>query len=214
MKIDLSVICGLDSCQSLTHLNLSSNSISVISGLDRLEALRRLDLSNNKIERIGDGLKDLHNLEYLNLRSNNISAFSDIQALSGLESLDSLIFQDEMGVSSNPLCKLEGYAKFVQKTIPSLTLLDGGHMLLLDCVFDMEERLGDMKPAEDLLPDAPPEHWVSVDADSEALAQAESEKAFTLVNDSIETCKNIIAVDCSHLLRKAQSVIHKSQTIA
>jgi len=83
VDIDVSLLAGLDSLESLV---LVANNISDISGLAGLVNLTSLNLSHNEIEDISV-LSRLTSLERLMLENNNIT---DINALSGLVNLTDL----------------------------------------------------------------------------------------------------------------------------
>ena len=148
VKHSLTEISNLDRCSSLTHLNLSHNSISLVMNLEHLEKLQRLDLSFNKIEVLGSGLKENTNLISLDLKGNLIRNIGELNALVGLDKLESLHLRDDSGKDANPVCDEDNYVSSVQRTLKNLVILDGGHLLLVDCVNDMKERMKAVKADE------------------------------------------------------------------
>ena len=116
---DLTQIIGLDKCNEIESLSLSSNKINKIEALDTLTNLKILDVSNNQISKIEniecfpllekfcannnninkiEGLEHLQNLRILELRENNISKIEGLNGLNNLWNLD-------LGV--NPIKKIE-----------------------------------------------------------------------------------------------------------
>jgi hypothetical protein len=211
-------ISGLERCTALTRLDLSRNKISVIMGLDCLENLQRLNLSYNQISSVSGGLSDNTNLEWLDLKANQISRLDDLKELEQLESLSVLHLRDEMGKDANPVCTDENYITFMQKSLKKLNILDGGHLILVDCVKDMEERMQAMKPDESLAHTPREEAWfdqqsgLDAEGDNDDISSG-SKPAFACVDDAAEAIKSMVGAEGSHLLKKASNAISKTHTL-
>lgn len=215
VKHSLTEISNLDRCSSLTHLNLSHNSISLVMNLEHLEKLQRLDLSFNKIEVLGSGLKENTNLISLDLKGNLIRNIGELNALVGLDKLESLHLRDDSGKDANPVCDEDNYVSSVQRTLKNLVILDGGHLLLVDCVNDMKERMEAVKADEGAAKTPPHEPWLK-DEDMEGMAEEAPPAAssgFAAVDDTATAIGDMLKVEGSHLIRKAQSALSKSQTL-
>ena len=129
------------------ELNLSYNNISHIEGLDNLICLKRLDLSFNEISKIGQSLSNITSLSWLNLKANRISDIEEIGELCYLTELKSLFFQDSK--NSNPVCQNPQYhVKLISSKIPSLTCLDGSHILVWNAFHDLENKIKSDEEAE------------------------------------------------------------------
>ena len=213
----LTEISNLTRCTSLTYLDLSRNAIKTIAGLDELDSLKRLDLSFNKLETIGSSLSANVNLVSLNLRGNYIKEKSELDGLVSLEKLDSLQLQDEAGRDGNPVCKDPQYVSYVQRTLTSLTLLDGGHLLLVDCVADMNERMEAMKPDESGCKTPPSEPWFAAEDvasfDGTGSENAEKNANFAQVDDTVQAIDDVLKFEGTRLLKEASSVLSKAQRL-
>ena len=215
---------GLESCTSLLHLSLSRNSITTIVGLEVLENLTRLDLSFNQITRIGNSLNENLALEHLDLRANKITDINELMNLSGLENLEALHLRDETGKNNNPICNDENYHPLIQKNLKQISILDGGHILLVDCMIDMREKIAAIKPDESTLNTPRTEPWINEENENHPIFNVDTEtldsqtdqtdaKHIKAAEDAAEAVKTVLTFDCSHVLRKATSVVSKSVSV-
>ena len=214
VKQGLTEISNLERCTSLTDLSLANNSISLIMNLDHMESLLRLDLSFNRIEILGSGLKECVNLVSLNLKGNLIKNTRELAALAHLDKLDSLYLRDESGKNANPVCDDEQYVSYMQRTLKNLSILDGGHLVLVDCVNDMHERLAAVKPDEGAAVTPPHEPWFS-SGDTDGLAEdaPPSAPGFVAVDDTARSISDMLQVEGTMMIRKAQGALSKSQKL-
>ena len=86
-KCNIYNITALSSIGTLTHLDLSNNSISSIAPLTGLSSLQKLDLHHNNIADIGN-LSALTNLTELNISQNALKTLAPLSVLKTLVKLD------------------------------------------------------------------------------------------------------------------------------
>ena len=86
-KCNIYNITALSSIGTLTHLDLSNNSISSIAPLTGLSSLQKLDLHHNNIADIGN-LSALTNLTELNISQNALKTLAPLSVLKALVKLD------------------------------------------------------------------------------------------------------------------------------
>eukprot|EP01039_Chlorochromonas_danica_P001014 gene1014-1100_t len=212
----ISSISNLESCVSLVELVLSSNEILMIAGLDFCVSLRTLDLSFNRIRKI-ENLHKLVSLESLDLRGNQIANLADISDLNNLKTLTSFSLRGVDGEDANPVCSQPGYAAAVLTAVPSLLLMDGGHVQIHEAFGSIEDELAKLRPDPSICKTPPSEPWftaaelaVSDPLDTGATTTGPSSKSLKAVQEQEKTIQNMLSEDCSHLLRKAQAALAKT----
>ncbi|XP_058980126.1 uncharacterized protein LOC101898476 isoform X2 [Musca domestica] len=102
----------------LTHLNVSNCGLNSFDGTGGFPALRVLVADDNMIQRTGT-LTDLPLLQHLSVRNNRISELG-ILTLLGMNA--NLL---EVDLRGNPVCHQPLYRQTLQRSIPSLEILDG-----------------------------------------------------------------------------------------
>lgn len=227
-RYGLSVVSGLSGCISLVELSLAYNEITQIDGLSALDNLKRLDLSFNKIKRI-ENLMDLVFLEHLNLVGNQIESISEVEALMPMESLNAVYFQNLDGSDANPVCKHPSYVTTVQRMLPNLQVLDGGHLLIFDAAQAFTAYINNIMPNDALIDEVISKNscssWYSnedllIENGDGDMARDENGirpfhcKAHTLealdrLEEDIVQIETIVDRDSVHLLRKAGVTINK-----
>jgi Leucine-rich repeat (LRR) protein len=217
-RMGISSISNLEFCISLVELSLAYNDIVVIKNLDALVSLKRLDLSYNKITRI-DGLDHVMCLEWLDLRGNAIDDVNNLIDLSPLQSLKSISFKGIDGDDSNPVCSHNNYYDMITRTLPSLTILDGGHIEIIK-ESDNLKKYADKSKSEESQENEPPilDRWynikdmeLDIDNDVDALTSLSS-SIFNNANAACNKASEMLTEDCSMLLRKATNVYSKATT--
>jgi hypothetical protein len=217
-RLGISSISNLEFCISLVELSLAYNDITVIKNLDALVSLKRLDLSYNKITRI-DGLDHVMSLEWLDLKGNSIDDVNNLIDLSPLQSLKSISFKSIDGDDSNPVCSHNNYFDMITRTLPSLTILDGGHIEIIK-ESDNLKKYADKSKCEASQENEPPilERWynikdmeLDIDNDVDALTSLSS-SIFNNANAACNKASEMLTEDCSMLLRKATNVYSKATT--
>lgn len=229
-------ISNLEACTSLVDLSLAHNEITRMTGLQDLTTLVRLDLSHNKIKRI-EQVKTLVNLEYLNLKANELESISEIDELVPLTMLTSLHLKQPDGSDSNPLCRHPSYSTSVMRVLPALQILDGGHLMMVDCSNRFSEYLETIRPSESACKTPPAQPWLKPQdllIEGDALPQPPSPvkdadpsrpvasevrpfhckehtmEALNLLENEIGKINEIIDEDSGLLLRKAATIIAKA----
>eukprot|EP01032_Pedospumella_encystans_P013840 gene13840-15916_t len=224
-NLGLQRITNLESCFALMDLCLSHNEISAIAGLEQLVALKRLDLSFNKIRKI-ERLQDLLSLEYLDLRANSISSVNDLDELQQLPALQSLFLQGNDGEDTNPVCRHPSYITIVMRSLPSLQIIDGGHLNITEAFSSLEEHLKLLQPSGEDNKTPPTVPWLDglLDADSTGPGGAfeipasdddidhiaSGSKQLKPVTEAHQQITDMMNEECAHLLRKAQSAVSKA----
>ena len=145
-NLGIARITNLENCMSLTDLSLASNSITDLSGLLSAGAsLKRLDLSNNKIKSLVP-FEHMTVIEHLDLRGNEISSIDELDKLTACFTLNSISFRSADGSETNPICQHPSYNTIVLRKLPQLTILDGGHIGLIDASSALESFIEKLKP--------------------------------------------------------------------
>ncbi|XP_061386913.1 uncharacterized protein LOC133321859 [Musca vetustissima] len=123
-QLDLSgsVLCTLRDLgyglSHLTHLNVSNCGLNSFDGTSGFPALRVLVADDNMIQRTGS-LSDLPLLQHLSVRNNRISELGILTFLG----LNGNLLQ--LDLRGNPVCHQPLYRQTLQRSIPSLEILDG-----------------------------------------------------------------------------------------
>lgn len=102
----------------LTHLNVSNCGLNSFDGTSGFPALRVLIADDNMIQRISP-LSDLTLLQHLSVRNNRISELSMLTFLGLCTNLM------ELHLQGNPVRHEPFYRETLQRSIPSLQVLDG-----------------------------------------------------------------------------------------
>lgn len=218
-RMNLTMISNLDYCISLVELSLACNDITTIKNLDVLVNLKRLDLSYNKINRI-DGLDQVILLEWLDLKGNVIDDINNLIDLSPLQSLKSISFQNIDGDDSNPICSHNNYLDMITRTLPSLTILDSGH---IDIIKEAEnlKKYSEKSKSDGSQENEQPilDRWynakdmeLDIDNDHDAFSSLSSH-FFNNSNAAFNKATEMITEDCSLLIRKATNVYNKSKSL-
>lgn len=95
----------------------------------------------------------------LSLKANQIESISEIDALAPLPSLTTLHLQNMDGSEGNPICKHPSYSTVIMRVLERLQILDGGHLMMVDCSNKFEAFLETIKPSEAATKEAPPVDW-------------------------------------------------------
>ena len=226
-RMSIKTISNLESCTALKYLSLCHNQIVNIIGLESLENLTRLDLSFNQITNISsNSFSENTNLEYLNLMGNKITDINDIKNLECLENLGSILFKDENGKNANPICSHEFYLDMIQKTLKSVSVLDGGAILLMDYVVDMKDRIAAFQPPSDVMETPRITNWIQESDENHPIFNVDGDNLdmnddgtnmpashIKALEDAEEAVKTVLTFDCSHALRKASGILNKSQHV-
>jgi hypothetical protein len=217
-RMNITMISNLDFCISLIELSLAYNDITTIKNLDALVNLKRLDLSYNKINRI-DGLEHVILLEWLDLKGNVIDDINNVIDLSPLQSLKSISFKGIDDDDANPICSHNNYFDMITRTLPSIIILDGGH---IDIIKESENlrKYSEKSKAEELQENEPPtlDRWynikdIELDVDDDVDKNSSlSSSLFNNANASCNKASEMLTEDCSLLLRKATSVYNKANS--
>ena len=107
----LSTLADLEGAASLTHLDVSHNTIRNLSVLSPMSTLTSIDLSHNAVTDLS-ALSGLTNLQELNLAYNSISSLAPLATCAAMTKLD---------VSHNAISKLEALDQMVQLQYISLS---------------------------------------------------------------------------------------------
>lgn len=113
----LSSIENLSAIRTLTHLDLSGNSIRDLSPLSFMSKILELDLSHNALDNL-NALSSLSGLEKLNVSYNSLSSVVPLASCTGLK---------ELNISNNTIPALTGIA-----SLTALTSLDASFNSVAD----------------------------------------------------------------------------------
>eukprot|EP00981_Chlorochromonas_danica_P015101 scaffold10498_cov179-Ochromonas_danica.AAC.3 len=121
------------------------------------------------------------------------------------------------GVLLITVCSQPGYAAAVLTAVPSLLLMDGGHVQIHEAFGSIEDELAKLRPDPSICKTPPSEPWftaaelaVSDPLDTGATTTGPSSKSLKAVQEQEKTIQNMLSEDCSHLLRKAQAALAKT----
>eukprot|EP01031_Cornospumella_fuschlensis_P030941 gene30941-37397_t len=163
---------------------------------------------------LAENLRGLAALESLDLRGNQITGLEDIQELAQLPSLKSLSLKGVDGEDANPVCQHPSYSGVILSSLPSLQILDGGHISIREAFGSIEDELSKLKPDPSICASPPPEPWFSaqdLDLDHVLTNKKSSSTGNSSAVAELENKINdILTEDCSHLLRKATQALSKS----
>lgn len=114
------------------------------------------------------------------------------------------------------VCSQPGYAAAVLTAVPSLLLMDGGHVQIHEAFGSIEDELAKLRPDPSICKTPPSEPWftaadlaVSDPLDTNAVSGSSS-KSLKAVLEQEKTIQNMLNEDCSHLLRKAQAALTRT----
>lgn len=202
-QLGITIIQNLDRCESLIELSLSRNEITSTAGLSTLTSLRVLDLSFNRIPRIE--LESLVSLITCDLRANLISEVQDLSTLAKISTLKTLSLRDRDHSNANPVCAHPAYRNNLLMILPGLDTLDGTRISLSSAAEAVELCLQAIVPDKEKCVSPRQERWLPpLDTD-----EAETSRMST-VNQTIEKTKDMLAIECTDLLRQAQSCLTSS----
>mmetsp|Transcript_19954 Transcript_19954/g.28678 ORF Transcript_19954/g.28678 Transcript_19954/m.28678 type:complete len:241 (+) Transcript_19954:112-834(+) len=213
-KLGIQKISNLDNCTSLIDLSLANNDIMQISGLDCLVSLKRLNLSFNKIRRI-ENVLELENLEYFDLRANSISQMDDVVGLGKLPKLSNLALRGLGGDDANPVCQHPAYRSIITRSLPNLTILDGGLMGLIEASDEIEKHLESLQPQnqddEEASAITP---WIDAESLKDASDPVDIESfmdRFPELRNAHDRAEDMLREDSAHVLRQASAALNKAK---
>ncbi|KAI9028962.1 hypothetical protein CLU79DRAFT_521452 [Phycomyces nitens] len=128
------VVWSPDTIQ-LTSLSLANNTLARLQGLESLQSLTHLDVSHNLLDRLPESLSCLFNLQYLNLAHNKISSVAAIHTTVGniqelnlrgnsirvIDSLDKLWAIERLDLRENCIESLDDFKRLAP--LPNLETL-------------------------------------------------------------------------------------------
>ncbi|RYH21680.1 hypothetical protein EON65_20255 [archaeon] len=118
------------------------------------------------------------------------------------------------GEDANPVCQHPSYSGVILSSLPSLQLLDGGHIHIREAFGTIEDELAKLRPDPSICSSPPLEPWFSSqELDIDNIHTGKKSSSATNSNGVLELenkINDILLEDCSHLLRKATQALSKA----
>lgn len=123
-----------------------------------------------------------------------------------MKSLKALNLKGVDGEDSNPVCGSSSYSSTVMAYLPSLDVLDGGHVQIREAFGTIEDELAKLRPDPTICATPPSEPWFSAaDLSDGDVISAKAKASMESIAQLEKTIEDMLREDCGHLLRKAQA---------
>lgn len=142
------------------------------------------------------------------MKGNQISSLNDIEELSKVSFLRSLVLKGVENEHCNPVCNLPAYLNKILTLVPNLQVLDGGLIQIIDSFKSIEDHLERIQVDSAAAVTPPSEPWLDTNADISPASNSFN-KGCNSAQSIQQKISDILEEDCSHLLRKASTILAK-----